>query len=48
MLLNSANRYARYRRAAGITQERAAELIGCSVESIKAYETGIRLPPEYV
>lgn len=46
MALNNTNRYARYRRAAGFTQERAAELIGCSVESIKAYETGLRLPPE--
>ena len=48
MSFNSTNRYARYRRAAGLTQERAAELLGCSVESVKAYETGTRLPPDSV
>ncbi len=46
MSMNNMNRYARYRRAAGFTQERAAELLGCSVESIRAYETGVRLPSE--
>ena len=48
MLRDYTNRYGRYRRAAGITQERAAELLGCSVESVKAYETGVRFPPDEI
>lgn len=39
------NIYKRAREAAGITQERAAERLGLSVESIKAYERYARLPP---
>lgn len=35
------------REAAGITQERAAELIGTSVESLRAYEYGKRIPPDW-
>lgn len=34
------------REAAGLTQERAAELIGVSVESVRAYESGRRVPPD--
>lgn len=41
---NSVNIYKAARMAAGITQERAAELIGCSVRTIAAYEQGERIP----
>ena len=34
------NMYARYRRAAGITQEKAAELLGYSTRSLQAWESG--------
>ena len=40
------NMYARHRRAAGITQEKAAELLGCSVRSISNWEAGISIPPD--
>ena len=33
------------RESAGITQEKAAELIDISVESLRAYESGKRIPP---
>lgn len=36
------------RKAAGYTQEAAAERLGISVESIRAYETGQRIPPNEV
>lgn len=38
------NIYQKSREAAGITQERAAELIDISVESLRAYESGKRIP----
>lgn len=38
------NIYKNARHAAGITQEKAAEMLGISVESIRAYETGGRVP----
>ena len=44
MYVNSRNIYQSARKTAGITQERAAEMLGISVESVRAYETGIRLP----
>lgn len=34
------------REAAGFTQEKAAELIDISVESLRAYETDRRVPPD--
>ena len=40
--------YARHRNAAGITQEKAAELLGCAVRTIQAYESGEILPPDHV
>lgn len=40
------NIYQAAREAAGMTQERAAELIGLSVESIRSYETEKRLPTD--
>lgn len=42
------NIYQMARSAAGITQERAAEMIGVSTESMRAYEYGKRIPPEEV
>ena len=42
------NIYKNARRAAGYTQETAAEQLGLSVESVRAYETGQRIPPNDV
>ena len=42
------NSYKSARRAAGYTQETAAEQLGLSVESVRAYETGQRIPPNDV
>lgn len=42
------NIYKTARRAAGFTQEAAAEQLGISVESVRAYETGQRIPPNDV
>lgn len=42
------NIYQTAREAQGITQEKAAELLGISVESLRAYECGRRLPPTAV
>lgn len=39
------NIYKTARKAAGLTQEAAAERLGISVESLRAYETGQRIPP---
>ena len=39
------NIYKIARRAAGFTQEAAAERLGISVESVRAYEIGQRIPP---
>ncbi len=39
------NIYQSARKTAGLTQERAAEMLDISVESLRAYETGVRLPP---
>lgn len=36
--------YKKARRVAGLTQEAAAERLGISVESVRAYETGQRIP----
>lgn len=38
------NIYKTARVSAGLTQERAAELLSLSVESLRAYETGRRIP----
>lgn len=37
--------YARYRKAAGLTQERAAELLGVAVRTLAAWERGESTPP---
>ena len=42
---NGRNIYKAAREAAGYTQERAAEMLGISETSIRAYETGNRIPP---
>lgn len=42
------NIYKNARRSAGLTQEAAAERLGISVESVRAYETGQRFPPNDV
>ncbi len=42
------NIYKRARRTAGYTQEAAAEMLNVSVESIRVYETGQRIPPNDV
>lgn len=42
------NIYKTARRAAGLTQEAAAEKLGISVESVRAYETSGRIPPNDV
>jgi transcriptional regulator with XRE-family HTH domain len=42
------NIYQYARESAGFTQERAAELFDISVESIRAYETEKRIPPDRV
>lgn len=42
------NIYKSARKSAGITQEKAAELLNVSVESIRAYECDRRMPPNCV
>jgi transcriptional regulator with XRE-family HTH domain len=44
MQTNDRNIYQAARKAAGLTQERAAELLNLSVESLRAYETDGRMP----
>lgn len=39
------NLYASCRRRTGMTQEAWAEKLNISVESVKRYETGVRIPP---
>ena len=43
-----ANIYQSARKIAGLTQERAAELLGLSTRSLADYESGLRLPPNDV
>ena len=42
------NIYKAARQVAGLTQERAAEMLGISVRSLADYEQGIRVPQNYV
>lgn len=42
------NIYQTARKAAGLTQEAAAEQLAVSVESLRAYENGYRIPPNDV
>lgn len=43
-----ANIYQTARKASGLTQERAAELLNLSTRSLADYESGLRLPPNDV
>ena len=42
---NVMNIYATCRKAAGMTQERAAEILGVATRTLAAWETGERIPP---
>lgn len=42
------NIYYNARRAAGLTQERWAEVLGISVESVRLYEGGVNLPGDEI
>ena len=42
------NIYQAARKVAGLTQEKAAEMMGLSVRSIADYEAGVRIPPNDV
>lgn len=44
----SRNIYRNARRTAGLTQERWAEMLGCSVESVRNYEAGRQLPSDEI
>lgn len=46
MLRENRNIYQVARESAGYTQERAAELLNISVESLRAYEGSRRVPPD--
>jgi len=48
MKKKSSNSFAEWRRGLGITQARAAELLGVSIRAIKHYEAGTRQPRESV
>ena len=48
MSKDNGNIYQAARKAAGLTQEAAAERLAVSVESMRAYETGLRLPGDDV
>ena len=45
---SSRNLYFNARRTAGLTQERWAELLGISVESVRLYESGANLPSDEI
>lgn len=46
MSASGGNLYGRYRRAAGLTQERAAELLDCPVRTLANWEAGTYMPPD--
>ncbi|NFL34450.1 helix-turn-helix domain-containing protein [Clostridium botulinum] len=48
MLQEYRNIYQIARESAGLTQERACELLDISVDSVRAYEGGKRVPPDRV
>ena len=45
---HSRNDYKTARRRAGLTQERWAESIGCSVDSVRGYEAGTQMPSDEI
>lgn len=48
MQTDGRNIYKKARMAAGITQERAAELLDISTRSLADYEAGVRFPPDWL
>ena len=42
------NLYFNARKTAGLTQERWAEVLGISVESVRLYETGVNMPSDEI
>lgn len=48
MALTDTNIYASCRRRTGMTQEAWAEALDVSVESVKRYETDVRIPPLHI
>lgn len=40
------NIYSKCRQTAGLTQEQAAEQLGCGVRTLASWETGVNLPPD--
>ena len=48
MALTDTNIYASCRRRTGMTQEGWAEALDVSVESVKRYETDVRIPPLHI
>lgn len=42
------NLYYNARRTAGLTQERWAEVLGISVESVRLYESGVNMPSDTI
>ncbi|WP_195603833.1 helix-turn-helix domain-containing protein [Clostridium tyrobutyricum] len=42
------NIYQIARESAGLTQEKASELMDISVDSLRAYESGRRIPPDHI
>ena len=42
------NLYYNARRTAGLTQERWAEVLGISVESVRLYESGVNMPSDEI
>lgn len=46
MSAKSVNIYGRYRRAAGLTQEKAAELLDCPTRTLANWEGGTYAPPD--
>lgn len=42
------NIYKNARKVAGLTQERAAEMLGISIRSLADYELGVRIPPNSI
>ncbi len=45
---NCGNIYYNARRTAGLTQERWAEVLGISVESVRLYEGGVNMPSDEI
>lgn len=45
---DSRNDYKTARKVAGMTQERWAEAIGCSVDSVRGYEAGTQTPSDEI